>query len=555
MRRLITVILAAALVAGFSLTAGTPASAATVNRFEETNTSLSYSGLWTYTSGPTFSGGRAKLAMASGATITATFSGTSFTWIAKTSSSYGKARVTLDGGTPVLVDLYSASALYRRAVYTTGTLAQGVHTVKIEWTGQKNAGSVGAYISVDAFEVAGSLVGASSTTPTTAPPIATTTTTVKVTTTTKPPTTTTAAPTTTTTKSPTTTTVAPMTTTTTTPAPAVYLSVRDYGAKGDGSTDDISAIQKAITAAANGSVKTVYLPAGTYYISNSIWLPTGDANYNNISIMGAGIGKTIIRMNAKSSSTYMFTMSGLSGVTLSDMTLHSVSSYPCNVNGVYATAMQNSSLKRVRVENVDYGFKLGSGNMAHGWDIEDLQLANVGVVTMFIAYVSDSTFKNLDFQNRVDTGRGMCIYIERDNHNLTLTNIKCVGGSRNSMQFSNDYGTNPSDHITVDGLLCDNSMGTRYPLTVAATKEGMFSDLTLRNVTLKGNTSENPCIVWYIGQRVVIDGLTASGGAAMQMKYGSFSEPKDCEIRNGTYQGSTIGTVAGVSLSGVALMR
>ena len=330
-----------------------------------------------------------------------------------------------------------------------------------------------------------------------------------------------------------------------------YLSVRDYGAKGDGVADDAGAIQSCVQAAANAD-KGVYIPEGTYRISTAIWLPTGDANYNNMSIMGAGIGKTIITMPQQSGETYMLVAANLSGFSLSDMTFHTPPHDPPGVCAINARGMQNSSLKRVRVENVDYGFKLGSGNMAHGWDIEDLQSANVGVVTMFIAYVSDSTFKNLDFQNRVDTGRGMCIYIERDNHNLTLTNIKCVGGSRNSMQFSNDYGTNPSDHITVDGLLCDNSMGTRYPLTVAATKEGMFSDLTLRNVTLKGNTSENPCIVWYIGQRVVIDGLTASGGAAMQMKYGSFSEPKDCEIRNGTYQGSTIGTVAGVTVTGVS---
>lgn len=372
------------------------------------------------------------------------------------------------------------------------------------------------------------------------------------TTTTVAPTTTTTLPPTTTTVKPTTTTTVPPTTTTTTTVPAAMLNVKDYGAKGDGATDDIGAIQAAIHVAANQD-KGLYFPDGTYRISWPIWLPTGDSTYDNLIIRGAGIGKTVIVMNAQSASTYMFTAANISGLVLSDMTFRCPTNYRNNVRAVYATGIQNGRLTNLRVENCDYGFKLGSGNQAYGWVCDNLQSVNVGILSMFLAYVSDSTFRNLDFQNRVDTGEGMCLYIERENHNLVLVNVRCVGGSRNSLQFSNDYGTNPTDHVTIDGLYCDNSMGTRYPFTVAATREGMFLDITLKNVTLVGNNSENPCIVWYVGQRVIIDGLTASGGAAMQMKYGTFSEPKNCQIKNGTYRGSVIGVVLGVTVTNVSL--
>ncbi len=51
-----------------------------------------------------------------------------------------------------------------------------------------------------------------------------------------------------------------------------YHSVKDYGAKGDGSHDDTKAFQKAVEAAeADG--RPVYVPAGTYVITETVELP------------------------------------------------------------------------------------------------------------------------------------------------------------------------------------------------------------------------------------------------------------------------------------------
>ena len=47
------------------------------------------------------------------------------------------------------------------------------------------------------------------------------------------------------------------------------LNVREYGATGDGTTDDTTAVQAAITAAGRG---TVYFPPGTYYLPGSVTL-------------------------------------------------------------------------------------------------------------------------------------------------------------------------------------------------------------------------------------------------------------------------------------------
>lgn len=73
------------------------------------------------------------------------------------------------------------------------------------------------------------------------------------------------------------------------------INVLDYGAVGDGVTDDTAAIQAAINASiyngsANGSTgikRTVYIPAGTYLISDTIQLSYG-TEYNSVVVEGDG---------------------------------------------------------------------------------------------------------------------------------------------------------------------------------------------------------------------------------------------------------------------------
>ena len=71
------------------------------------------------------------------------------------------------------------------------------------------------------------------------------------------------------------------------------INVADYGAKGDGSTDDKTAIQNAINAAGAAGVSgrgvDVFFPAGVYAISGFI-----TCNFNNVQLVGAGWQSTVI---------------------------------------------------------------------------------------------------------------------------------------------------------------------------------------------------------------------------------------------------------------------
>ena len=93
------------------------------------------------------------------------FSGTYLAWVAKKGPGYGKAQVSLDGGAPVPVDLYSSYDSYKQRVYNTGLLADGAHTLDIYWTGQKNSASWGTKIGVDALDVLDTITGTTVPTP------------------------------------------------------------------------------------------------------------------------------------------------------------------------------------------------------------------------------------------------------------------------------------------------------------------------------------------------------------------------------------------------------
>jgi Pectate lyase superfamily protein len=95
-------------------------------------------------------------------------------------------------------------------------------------------------------------------------------------------------------------------------------NVKAYGAKGDGSTDDTTAIQAAITAAAvNGG--TVRFPTGTFIINSGPLTVTGF----KITLVGAGKGATVLSNTGTSDMFTLASAGALSYFNHSKMTLTS----------------------------------------------------------------------------------------------------------------------------------------------------------------------------------------------------------------------------------------
>jgi len=137
------------------------------------------------------------------------------------------------------------------------------------------------------------------------------------------------------------------------------ISVKDFGAVGDGLTNDLTAIQNAIAALSGGG--TLYFPAGNYFVTGKI-----EITANGVSILGDGRGATTITTNALTGdiiavgSSISITRSN----TISNLTINSVvartDGASIHVAGAKATTIDN-----VEIRNGFDGIRVTSyGNQA-----------------------------------------------------------------------------------------------------------------------------------------------------------------------------------------------
>jgi polygalacturonase len=121
------------------------------------------------------------------------------------------------------------------------------------------------------------------------------------------------------------------------------INVLDYGAVGNGVTNDRAAVQAAINAApSTGAV--VYLPPGTYRLSGALILKS------NLILAGAGPALSVLQGNGLISSLTLFMRSH--GTTLTDITIQGLG-FDLNgyntTNYAYGIAINTTTARRIRI--------------------------------------------------------------------------------------------------------------------------------------------------------------------------------------------------------------
>lgn len=91
----------------------------------------------------------------SGDSVEFGFTGTRLTFHGVTDPGHGIGAVSVDGGTPVDLDFYSANRAGDVALWTSPMLPDGHHTFTLAWTGRKNTASSGTAVTVDRIDFLG----------------------------------------------------------------------------------------------------------------------------------------------------------------------------------------------------------------------------------------------------------------------------------------------------------------------------------------------------------------------------------------------------------------
>lgn len=131
------------------------------------------------------------------------------------------------------------------------------------------------------------------------------------------------------------------------------VSVKDYGAKGDGITDDTAAIQTTID---NNPGKTIYFPDGEYLISASIVTSSTDTDKSILNLGNA----TIKASESFQSATYMIELGGKGGPSYgwsgaphrSGIVGGRINGNKVAYGGIHITHMDNAFLDSIYIESI-----------------------------------------------------------------------------------------------------------------------------------------------------------------------------------------------------------
>lgn len=231
------------------------------------------------------------------------------------------------------------------------------------------------------------------------------------------------------------------------------LNVKDYGAKGDGATDDTAAINATITDAKSKGIATVIFPKGTYIITGSIDLQFA----TNINIVG---DQATIKIGG-TAETIMVLLKEAKSVYIQDLIWDGNAS---SITGVSdrktRKPMFYCSTTCTDVHFVDNWFKNGFGSTMnlYGYSdgsIENNLFENMGAVSLSSNNnAGRSRIKNNIFRNSTGTG------ISMQGHNGTVQMVIIDGNTFDTLtrdDSQNFYAMGIEFNVNVQRVFVTNN--------------------------------------------------------------------------------------------------
>lgn len=210
------------------------------------------------------------------------------------------------------------------------------------------------------------------------------------------------------------------------PVPVIYYNVKTYGAKGDGTTDDASAIAAAISAAGSAG-GTIYFPPGTYNIKSPITITN-----SGVALVGSGVQASIIQPDAAFTGAAAIILTGANFCKIQDLSFIGISStYSSNpaCDAIQLNHAQNNAFENIFVNHWN-GYAVECINDATGScyfnSFVNVHARTTGAGFHFHGYATSSNLNSGSFLTNCNVENilnGDGIFIE-DIHDLTISNLE-----------------------------------------------------------------------------------------------------------------------------------
>ena len=260
-----------------------------------------------------------------------------------------------------------------------------------------------------------------------------------------------------------------------------FISVKDFGAKGDSTTDDTIAIQNAL----NSGAKNIYIPDGTYKMSGNLLI-------NNSNIRFYGSGNATVDYSNKSSKANCLAIYGSESTTLYGV----VGSVAKDANSIVLastpTDISVGDIIALRSDEKD------EANM-EGYHGELLEVLSV---------VGDTINLQHKVRRSYTTGKNIKVHKINMLENVTIENIKFIGTGYRHTANGTANGDNGIDawyvkNITVRDCKFVDVMRNSIRMNSCYGFKVLNNDVTLRKAEVDGQILYGICWLNYASNGLI----------------------------------------------------
>jgi polygalacturonase len=274
-------------------------------------------------------------------------------------------------------------------------------------------------------------------------------------------------------------------------------NVKDYGAKGDGTTDDTSAFAAAVTAVSSNGGGALYIPKGIYKYTNFL------IDCSNVRVYGDGTGITVLQPNGwidgiRFANGYPSATALLSDVGIQNITIDCVNQ-TSGANDTYGNGVNLNACDQFYVRFCEIIKHKQQGIVSTYYQ--------VGSVKETAGYITDNIVDSALSSSNISIG------VEGNSSNVTVTNNTVFNAVNVGI-----YCGNLSATLTAGNVIISNNNVSCVTGNIGIRVEDVYKNITITgnqisnfDVGIRGSTTAGAATDTYLIANNLISGFISQG--------------------------------------------